>query len=82
MINLEARLRKLICQCIKEHKVLWFFFKANPANTGEKLIHTFLLLKIRVTEIHFLQDMHILQKKQSKKITTMAKVNICLIKLT
>ena len=37
MTNLETKLRKLICQCIKEHKVLWFYYESGTGKFWRKV---------------------------------------------
>ena len=45
MINLEAKLRKLICQCIKEHKVLWLSYKSKSGEHWRKVDPYILAIK-------------------------------------
>ena len=45
MINYEANLWQLICQCIKEHKVLWFYYKSGTGNYWRKVEPYILAIK-------------------------------------
>jgi hypothetical protein len=35
--SIEAKLRKLICQCIKEHNVLWFYYESDSGKYWRKV---------------------------------------------
>jgi hypothetical protein len=37
MANHEAKLSKLICECIKEHKVLWFYYESSSGKYRRKV---------------------------------------------
>lgn len=37
MTNLETKLRVLICECIKEHKVLWFYYESSSGKHWRKV---------------------------------------------
>lgn len=76
MTKLEAGLENIICECIQEHKAIWFYYESNSGKYRRKVNRIFLLLKIMVMEIYFLPVMHILQKKQSNKTGTTIKVSI------
>lgn len=37
MTIIGTKLRKLICQCIKEHKVLWFYYESDTGKFWRKV---------------------------------------------
>ena len=37
MTTLETKFRQLICRCIKEHKVLWFYYESKSGNHWRKV---------------------------------------------
>jgi hypothetical protein len=45
MSNVETKLRKLICQYIKEHKVLWFYYESSSGKYWRKVEPYILAIK-------------------------------------